>query len=81
MRMSRARSPSGLTFGGARFVASGSFGLVANVAAALWTWWRQRRALACERRTLAQLTDWELRDIGLSRDEADAEAEKWFWRR
>jgi uncharacterized protein YjiS (DUF1127 family) len=33
-----------------------------------------------ERRTLAQLNDWELRDIGIARAEADAEADKWCWR-
>jgi uncharacterized protein YjiS (DUF1127 family) len=35
---------------------------------------------ADERRILAQLTDWELRDIGISRAEANAEADKWCWR-
>jgi len=35
---------------------------------------------AAQRRTLAQLTDWQLRDIGISRAEADAEAGKWRWR-
>ncbi len=35
---------------------------------------------AAQRRTLAQLTDWQLQDIGISRGEADAEAGKWRWR-
>jgi hypothetical protein len=35
---------------------------------------------AADRRALGQLTDWELKDIGISRAEAGAEAEKWFWR-
>jgi len=35
---------------------------------------------AAERRTLAQMTDWQLRDIGISRGDADAEAEKPCWR-
>jgi uncharacterized protein YjiS (DUF1127 family) len=34
---------------------------------------------ASERRALARLTDWQLRDIGISRAEADAEAGKWSW--
>jgi uncharacterized protein YjiS (DUF1127 family) len=33
-----------------------------------------------ERRALAQMTDWELKDIGVSRAKAYGEAEKWFWR-
>jgi uncharacterized protein YjiS (DUF1127 family) len=35
---------------------------------------------SAQRRTLAQFSDWQLRDIGISRAEADAEAGKWLWR-
>lgn len=35
---------------------------------------------SAERRTLAQLTDWQLHDIGITRAEVDAEVDKWFWR-
>src|SRR5262249_8957187 len=35
---------------------------------------------AAERPALAQLSDLHLRDIGITRAEADAEAAKWFWR-
>ena len=34
---------------------------------------------ASQRRALAQLNDAQLRDIGLARDEAEAEAGKPFW--
>lgn len=46
--------------------------------------WLRRLAFwfdrACQRETLAELTDDQLRDIGLSRQQADAEAAKPFWR-
>jgi uncharacterized protein YjiS (DUF1127 family) len=51
-----------------------------KAAAATWAWLERCRARAAERRALVQLTDWELRDLGLSRDEVDAESGKWFWR-
>jgi uncharacterized protein YjiS (DUF1127 family) len=38
--------------------------------------WQQR---AAERRQLMMLTDRDLRDIGISRSEAEAEASKPFW--
>jgi uncharacterized protein YjiS (DUF1127 family) len=44
------------------------------------TWILRCADRADERRILAQLTDWELRDIGISRAEANAEADKWCWR-
>lgn len=44
------------------------------------TWILRCAERADERRILAQLTDWELRDIGISRAEADAEAGKCRWR-
>jgi uncharacterized protein YjiS (DUF1127 family) len=80
MLMSRARAPVSARF---RQVgcSTGGFGPVAKTAAsALWTWLKRWRARAAERRGLAQMTDWELKDIGVSRAEADGEAEKWFWR-
>jgi len=39
----------------------------------------QWHARAAERRALAQLSDSQLQDMGISRAEADAEAGKWFW--
>lgn len=39
--------------------------------------WAERRR---SRRALAELSDMQLRDIGLTRDQADREAEKPFWR-
>ena len=39
--------------------------------------WATRRET---RRTLSRLTDWELRDVGLTPDEARIEASKVFWR-
>ena len=46
------------------------------IAATLTRWSLNRRT----RRTLAGLTDWELDDIGVSRDQAEAEARKpFFW--
>jgi uncharacterized protein YjiS (DUF1127 family) len=41
-----------------------------------FTLWRAR---AQERRALAAMTDRELRDVGISRGEALAEAQKPFW--
>ncbi len=51
-----------------------------KVAVDAWRWAAQCGARAAERRVLAQLTDWQLHDIGISRAEADAEAGKSFWR-
>ena len=48
---------------------------------AILAWWRRCRSRAAERRALAQLSDWGLRDICLSRAEADGESRKWSWRR
>jgi uncharacterized protein YjiS (DUF1127 family) len=47
----------------------------------VWAWVAQYGERASERRALGQLTVWQLRDIGISRAEADAEAGKWFWDR
>ena len=43
-------------------------------------WWARYRSRAAERRTLATLSDYGLRDIGLTRAEADGESQKWSWR-
>jgi len=51
-------------------------GLVARLFETLIRW--QERA--SERHHLAQLSDRNLRDIGLSRADADLEADKPFWR-
>ena len=81
MRMSRVRAPVSLRFSGVRTGAAAGFRALAKQAAAdFWAWLGQCRARAAERRALARLTEWELHDIGISRAEADAEAEKWSWR-
>lgn len=36
--------------------------------------------LARQRRQLSALSDWQLRDLGLSRADVEAEASKPFWR-
>jgi uncharacterized protein YjiS (DUF1127 family) len=43
-------------------------------------WARRCAERSAQRRALARLSDWELRDIGISRREAAAEAGKWWWR-
>lgn len=45
--------------------------------AACMSIWATRRET---RRALRRLTDWELRDVGLTPDEARYEASKVFWR-
>ncbi|MFY0664467.1 MAG: DUF1127 domain-containing protein [Natronospirillum sp.] len=40
--------------------------------------WRTNRRI---RRHLATLPDHLLRDVGLTREQANQEAEKWFWQR
>jgi uncharacterized protein YjiS (DUF1127 family) len=39
------------------------------------------RSLSRERRTLASLDDWMLKDIGLTRADVEGEISKPFWRR
>jgi uncharacterized protein YjiS (DUF1127 family) len=56
------------------------FGALVKVALDAWAWVAQCNARAAERRVLAQLSDWQLHDVGISRAEVDAEAGKWFWR-
>ena len=51
----------------------------ACVACASWLWTCAERS--AQRRALAELDDDRLRDIGLTREEAQAEAAKPFWRR
>jgi uncharacterized protein YjiS (DUF1127 family) len=50
----------------------GMRGVLATVAK-----WQERRRT---RRDLARFTEWQLRDIGLSRGQAMAEIDKPFWR-
>jgi len=81
MRMSRVRAPVTLGFDDARSGAAGGFGALAKkVGSDVSAWLGQCWVRAAERRALSRLTDWELHDIGISRAEAGAEAEKWFWR-
>ena len=81
MRMSRVWAPVSLGFNGVRSGAAGGFGAhVKKITSNVCAWLRQCRARAAERRALSRLTDWELHDIGISRAEAGAETEKWFWR-
>lgn len=49
---------------------------VAGLAALIWRWTCRHR----QRRDLSDLSDWQLRDLGLTRDEAEEEARKPFWR-
>lgn len=56
--------------------ASGHAGGLAALAAQLRQWRRRSR----ERIELAHMSDLDLTDIGLSRADAQAEAEKPFWR-
>jgi uncharacterized protein YjiS (DUF1127 family) len=81
MRNSYVRALASVGFSGGRSDAVGGIGAVAKKAAShAWAWLGQCRARAAERRALSRLTEWELRDIGISRAEAGAEAEKWPWR-
>jgi uncharacterized protein YjiS (DUF1127 family) len=41
----------------------------------LLAWWQR----AQQRRQLAEMEDWQLRDLGISREMADAEAARAFW--
>jgi uncharacterized protein YjiS (DUF1127 family) len=43
-------------------------------------WVRRCLKRAAERRALAQLNDWQLKDIGISRADAEGEANKCWWR-
>jgi uncharacterized protein YjiS (DUF1127 family) len=51
---------------------AGARGVLATVAR-----WQERRRT---RRELARFTEWQLKDIGLSRGQAMAEIDKPFWR-
>jgi uncharacterized protein YjiS (DUF1127 family) len=46
----------------------------------LWSWYTRCSARARERRALAQLDDNALKDIGVTRRQADAEASKPCWK-
>lgn len=46
----------------------------------LWQWLRLCASRRRERLDLSALDERLLRDIGLTRQAADAEARKWFWR-
>jgi len=46
-----------------------------NLSRLLLTWWQR----AQQRRQLAEMEDWQLRDLGISREMADAEAARPFW--
>ena len=81
MRVSHVRAPVALGFNGVKSSAIGGFGTLAKrVAPDVCAWLGQCWDRAAERRALSRLTDWELHDIGISRAEAGAEAEKWSWR-
>lgn len=71
----------------ARLIAShpASRGRPAAITAGDWLAWAYERILiwverSRERRHLAMLSDHMLRDIGLTREEVEAEAAKPFWR-
>ena len=52
-----------------------------DFSAAAWAGHRLRRwrELSRQRRQLARLDEWTLRDIGVSHYEARQEARRWFW--
>jgi uncharacterized protein YjiS (DUF1127 family) len=52
---------------------------LANAVLDAWARAAQWHSRAAERRALAQLSDSQLQDIGITRAEADGEAGKWFW--
>ena len=80
-RVSCVRAPASSELRRVRSGTAGGLGTLAKKAGSeVWAWLGQCRARAAERRVLAQLTVWELRDIGISRGEADGESEKWSWR-
>ena len=60
--------------------AARAFGYLIPSTRAILAWVLRCAERSTQRRTLAQMTDWQLRDIGISRAEADAEAGKWCWR-
>ena len=81
MRVTRVRAPMFLRVRSVTLGAVSGPGAVAKSGASqLWAWFGRWRARAAERHALARLTDWELRDIGISRADAQTEAEKWPWR-
>ena len=81
MRNSCVRAPASLGFRRGRPDAIGGIGAVAKKATSYaWAWLGQCRVRAAERRALSRLTEWKLKDIGISRAEAGAEVEKWPWR-
>ena len=49
--------------------------LINRIAARLYRWY----SIARERRQLAEMSDWMLKDIGISRADADREASRHFW--
>jgi uncharacterized protein YjiS (DUF1127 family) len=57
-----------------------AFGPLPPYARRLVAWTQRCIERAAERRALARLGDWQLRDIGISRADAEIEAAKWFWR-
>ena len=59
----------------ARFVPAAAV-VAVQIAVCLSKWATRRET----RRALRQLTDWELRDVGLTPTEAHHEASKVFWR-
>ena len=81
MRMPCVRAPVSLRFSHVRSGTTGGLGALAKrVASDVWARLGHGGGWAAERRALSQLNDWELHDIGISRAEAGAESEKWFWR-
>jgi len=53
--------------------------VLGRAAAACWGWLRRAAERSSQRRALALLSDRLLRDVGLSRVEAETEARKPFW--
>ncbi|HUL08443.1 MAG TPA: DUF1127 domain-containing protein [Candidatus Acidoferrum sp.] len=57
-----------------------AYGPLMPYAHGILAWALRCRQRAVDRRALAQLGDWQLCDIGISRADAEVEAAKWFWR-
>jgi uncharacterized protein YjiS (DUF1127 family) len=47
----------------------------------LASWLRRWRIRRDTRHGLAELDDWLLRDVGITRQQRDAECAKWFWQK
>jgi len=56
-----------------------NIGFVAALMTWLWYSYRARAELAAQRRALQMMEDWQLDDLGLTREQAQAEAKQPVW--